>query len=208
MSILDQIRNIESYLQKIKLKAPGTVRVTRVSLRRFDAYLLNKYQRDNVDIISELKLLEDRKQFQTLMDLLQDFINYLSEQGLRPQALRNYLGHVKGYLKYHGFKIHSEDIKDAVTLPRIIEEEKAPLTREQFLTLLHYSRPDRIAFYLVNSSSGMRPGESCFLRKRDYDTQSYQRIMIRIPAFPVANMNTNYGGGAFTRPLRPRIALE
>ena len=36
--------------------------------------------------------------------------------------------------------------------------------------------------YLVMSSSGMRIGETLQIRKRDFDFDSYERLMIKLPA--------------------------
>ena len=131
----------------------------------------------------------DKDQDTVLFDILQDFVNNLSSKTnhLHTNTISSgYVRHtvyaIKGYLRFYGFKITSDDLKDALTLPRIIEEEREPLTRDQLHLILNNQTGLRRVLYLVMSSSGMRPSEVLQIRKRDLELEKYDRIMVKLPA--------------------------
>jgi len=78
----------------------------------------------------------DKNQERVLFDILQDFVNDLSgkKNHLRNNIISSgYVRHVvygiKGYLWYYGLKITSDDLKDSITLPKIVEEEQSTLEK-------------------------------------------------------------------------------
>jgi integrase len=186
---LTKPRSIENYLDKIQLKSKGTIRNVKNYLKRFDTYLQTKYQISNEAILNEILDLPQKQQDRTLFDVLQDFVNDLSAKqnfykgtNISSGYVRHTVYALKGYLRYYGFKITSDDIKDNITLPRVIEEERSPLTREQLQLIINNQTGLRKAMYLVMSSSGMRVSETLQIRKRDFDFETFSRSMIRLPA--------------------------
>lgn len=83
-------------------------------------------------------------------------------------------------MSYRGLKTHVEDVKQNIEFPRVVEEEKHGLTKDEIKKILDYASPRRKALYLTLLSSGMRIEETCALRKRDFD-ESLDRIQIHIP---------------------------
>ena len=183
-------RNIENYLDRIRLKSSGTVRNTKSYLGRFDSYLKETYSKSNELVLDEILSMPQNQQDRTLFDIIQDFVNYLSSKethhleskSISSGYVRHTMYALKGYLRFYGFKITSEDVKDNITLPRVIEEEREPLTREQLQLIVNNQTGLRKALYLVMSSSGMRPSEALQIRKRDFEFEKYERVMIKIPA--------------------------
>ncbi|TBR09359.1 MAG: site-specific integrase [Candidatus Nitrosotenuis sp.] len=109
------------------------------------------------------------------------FVNDLDKKGITPAVSRNYIYSIKGYLRYAGIKIHREDLKENITFRRAEKQDRDGITIQQLKQIISIAKPQRKAYYLALSSSGMRPQESVQLRKRDFDTTK-ERIMIRIPA--------------------------
>ncbi len=79
-----------------------------------------------------------------IFDILQDFVNQLSGKTnhLNTNTISyGYVRHtvyaIKGYLRFYGFMIISDDLKDALTLPLIVKEEREPLTRDQLHLILN-----------------------------------------------------------------------
>ncbi|AFS82566.1 tyrosine-type recombinase/integrase [Candidatus Nitrosopumilus sediminis] len=181
-------RNIENYLDRIQLKSKGTIKNIESYLRRFDSYLQDTYNKPNEVILDEILSMKNNQDV-VLFDILQDFVNYLSGKTNRLNAntissgyVRHTVYAIKGYLRFYGFKITSDDLKDALTLPRIVEEEREPLTREQLHLILNNQTGLRRVLYLVMSSSGMRPSEVLQIRKCDLELEKYERILVKIPA--------------------------
>ena len=194
-------RNIENYLDKIKLKAKGTVRNIKNYLGRFDKYLQEIYDKSNNEILDEILSLPETQRYPSLFDIIQDYVNSLSSKTNHLHAgqvsagyIRHNIHAIKGYLRLYGFQITSDDIKDNVTLPKVIEEERESLTREQLQIFIKNQSGLRKVLYMVMSSTGLRPSEALRIRKCDLDLDSYERIMIKV-------------SGKITKTRKPRITF-
>lgn len=181
-------RNIENYLDRIQLKSKGTIKNTESYLRWFDNYLKVTYNKPNEVVLDEILSME-KNQDTVLFDILQNFVNhlsgktnYLNTNTISSGYVRQIVYAIKDYLRFYGFKITSDDLKDALTLPRIVEEERKPLTRDQLHLILNNQTGLRRVLYLVMSSSGMRFSEVFQIRKRDLELEKYERIMVKISA--------------------------
>lgn len=187
-------RNVENYIDRIKLKSSGTVKNTTNYLNKFDSYLRVTYNKSNETILDELFSLSPQNQERPLYDIIQDFVNDLDSKGIGAGYIRNTVYAIKGYLRFYGFKITTDDVKDNIILPRVIEEEREPLTRDQLQLFVNNQTGIRKVLYLVMSSSGMRPSEALQIKKRDLDLDTYERIMVKLPA-------------KITKTKRPRITF-
>ena len=181
-------RNIENYLDRIQLKSKGTIKNTESYLRWFDNYLKVTYNKPNEVVLDEILSME-KNQDTVLFDILQNFVNhlsgktnYLNTNTISSGYVRQIVYAIKDYLRFYGFKITSDDLKDALTLPRIVEEERKPLTRDQLHLILNNQTGLRRVLYLVMSSSGMRFSEVFQIRTRDLALEKYERIMVKISA--------------------------
>lgn len=188
-SRFEKTRNIPNYLDRIRLKSKGTVKNTSAYLGRFENYLQETYGKSNEAILDEILSMPQEKRERILFDVIQDFVNHLSgktnhlsENPIGSGYVRHTIYAIKGYLRYYGFKITSDDLKDNITLPRIVEEEREPLTRKQLQLILNNQTGLRRVLYLVMSSSGMRPSEVLQIRKRDLELDKYERIVVKLPA--------------------------
>ncbi|MFB5635991.1 MAG: integrase, partial [Nitrosopumilus sp.] len=113
-------RNIENYLDRIQLKSKGTIKNIESYLRRFDSYLQDTYNKPNEVILDEILSIKNNQDV-VLFDILQDFVNYLSGKTNRLNAntissgyVRHTVYAIKGYLRFYGFKITSDDLNDAL----------------------------------------------------------------------------------------------
>lgn len=182
-------RTIESFLNKIQQKSKGTVKNYHQHLHRFDRYLVDTYNKSNEAILSEILAYPEDKRYRAIFDILQDYVNHLSSTinhnkttTISAGYVRHSMYSIKSYLRFHGFKITSEDLVDSVTLPRIIEEEREPLQREKLQALLNHVTGLRRILYFVMTSSGLRINEVIRLKKRDFVLDEYERIMIKVTA--------------------------
>ena len=144
-------------------------------MKLFDSFCLNVYGDDSERLLDELR----GDTSDALYHFLQDFINFMGEKKLKPKSIASYFSTLRTYLRSQGIKISSDDVKDLISLPNIIQELRVPLTKDHLKLLLDYSKPDCKALYLTLLSSGMRIGEALSLRKSDFDLSS-NLIMITI----------------------------
>ena len=101
---------------------------------------------------------------------------------LMPASVRQYYAFVKSYLRVvHGIKTDIDDQKQYIKFKPILKIEREPLTREIIKELCTNSNDWYRAFWLVQSSSGMRISESLNLRKEDFDF-SEDPAIVTIPA--------------------------
>jgi len=179
---------IENYLDRIRLKEKGTVKNVKSHLERFDRYLKATYDKSSEIVLNEILGLPIEKQERSLYDIIQDYVNHLSSldnhlgKPIAPLYVKHAVGIIRGYLRYFGFRITSEDVKGNIVLQKIIEEERDPLIRENLQLIINNQTGLRRAMYLVMSSSGMRISETLQIRKRDLDFDTYERVMIKLPA--------------------------
>jgi integrase len=190
---LEQIRTTESFFGKIKNKSNSTVSNTEKAIIHYDKFCLFEYKKNRDEVFTEILRLDEKQKDRLVYDLLQKFVNYLGDN-VRPNTAKMYFSFFKKYFAYMiDSKIHSEDIKDNIEFPSIIDEEPYPLTAEQIRELLKHASFERQAFYLTLATSGMRGQEACKIRKRDF-VFGYQRLMIKLP-------------GTYTKNKKPRRVI-
>ena len=179
MTFTVSVRNRESYLESIDVLNPKTVSAIKTTLSRFDRYCKSKYKESEHEILSQLMKQSQDERIVNACDVLQLFVSDLNKS-ISPATIPAYLSHVLGYFNYRGVKLTSLD-KKSIRFPKIIREEKYPLSKDDIKLILDNCSYKRKTLYLVLASSGMRIGETVQLRKKDFDT-SGNRIIIKIPA--------------------------
>jgi integrase len=160
----------DEFIEKFYSKSGslGSKSVITSVLKIFDDFCLKVYGNDAENLLEDLR----GDMGDALYNFLQDFINYMNEKNLKPKTIASYFSTLRTFLRSQGIKISSDDIKDLIRLPEIIQELREPLTKEHLKLLLDYAKPERKALYLTLLSSGMRIGESLSLKKSDFDLSS------------------------------------
>jgi integrase len=167
--LLDQ--KLKGYLDSIYIMSHSysTIASYRLSIVNqnktgFRDYLLETYS------INELEFVEQTKQEKfDVYATLRDHVVYLDGKNYKPKSITTRLAAIKGYLRFLGLKIYTEDCKHIIKIPKIIQEPEVALTKELLLRVLR-NVPQRVqTVVLVLSSSGMRIGELVQLRLCDID---------------------------------------
>ena len=179
-------RSKESYfLEKLSMRAKKTQDGVKYSLQNFDKFCKERYHGKDIEkIVSELKN-KSKQNDEVIWDLLQEWVNWNHKNSLAAGSIRRYLSGITKFLNYSGIKITPQEIRDNVNLPRKIEEEKFPLTREIIQKIFQVSTYQKKALYLALLSSGMRIGEAVSIRKKHLESVHHNgqvRIKISIPA--------------------------
>lgn len=120
--------------------------------------------------INELEFVEQTKQEKfDVYATLRDHVVYLDGENYKPKSITTRLAAIKGYLRFLGLKIYTEDCKHIIKMPKIIREPEVALTKELLLRVLR-NVPQRVqTVVLVLSSSGMRIGELVQLQLSNID---------------------------------------
>lgn len=120
--------------------------------------------------INELEFTDQIKQEKfDVYAILRDFVVFLDQNRYKPKSITTRLTAVKGYLRFLGVKIYTEDCKHIIKIPKNIQESEVALTKELILRVLRNIPPRLQTVILVLSSSGMRIGELVQLKLSDID---------------------------------------
>lgn len=144
-------------------------------LIHFENFVAQKYQGTFLTIVEQIKTgkLDSYK-------LLNEFVAYLDSKNLKPKTIKLCISAVKGYLRYVGIKIYSEDFRQLVKLPKARRYREEPLTKEIILRVLRNVTTKLQVVILMLVASGMRIGELVQLKISDIDFESKPtRIRIR-----------------------------
>jgi len=166
-----------SYLSSMFIisNSPNTVNTYKVGLNHFKKFVEQNCQLTINELVSSIK---DGKQ--DVYRILSDFVGYLHSQGKAPKTIKLIAGAVKGYLRYEGIKIYTEDFRQLVRLPKPRRQREEPLTKEIILRLLRNLPVKLQTVVLVAVASGLRIGEIVQLRISDIDFNSNPtRIQVR-----------------------------
>src|SRR6185312_714332 len=180
MSFLERDHTTESYFDKIRTRSNSYKKNTAKVIKHFDIFCKKKYDKSKEDVFAEIKTIVGDKKDRIIYELLQEFSNYLTDK-VRCNTQITYFAYLKPYLAYMTLtKIHSEDIRQNVVLPKPIEEDPYPISIDDQRQLFKHASFDRVAYYLFLASSGIREQEGCKIRKRDF-VFTYKRPMVKLP---------------------------
>lgn len=130
----------------------------------FRDYLQEIYNIDELEFVEQT----NQKKFDVYA-ILRDYVVFLDKNNYKPKSITSRLAAIKGYLRFLGLKIYTEDCKHIIKIPKNIREPEVALTKELILRVLR-NVPQRVqTVILVLSSSGMRIGELVQLRLSDID---------------------------------------
>lgn len=150
--------------------------ITNKNNTGFRDFLLQRYK------INEVELAEQTKQEKfDIYIILRDYVIFLDKNNYKPKTITSRLAAVKGYLRFMGLKIYTEDCKHIIRVPKNIQEPEVALTKELILRVLRNAPPRLQTVILVLSSSGMRIGELVQLKLSDIDFATTPTT-IRLPA--------------------------
>jgi integrase len=152
-----------------------TVATYRSSINHLRTFLSETFDIDELELKSKIDSNE-----LDVYKVINQFIIYLDKRGLKAKGIRSYLSGVKGYLRFTGIKISSDDFRLLVKIPKVIKTQEVPITKKHILQILRNANPKLQTAVLVASASGLRLGELVQLRLSDIDfTVTPATILVR-----------------------------
>ncbi len=153
----------------------STVISYRLSIKVLREFLAERYSINEINLVEKVKNNEI-----DIYSLLRELVVYRDKKGNTARTIRTYMSGIKGYLRYLGIKISTDEYKQLVKSPRIVTRRDEPITKEMIVRLMHNSPPKLQTAILVAVASGMRIGEIVQLRLSDIDFSSIPtKIKIR-----------------------------
>jgi integrase len=200
MSYIEDTRNIDSFLEN---QSKSGREIFKNTFKQFGLFTEKSYQKNPEIVLEDVaKICRDQRnndKFYTLMSqfaqwLLQDHPDIVITMGNKqsryqktlkkkhPNTVRHYVGILVLYFEDQ-FKVETSRtiLKKRINLPKVEEEDPEPFTKAQVRKLIDHASSDRKVLYMTLKDSGMRIGETCQLRKSDFDTTG-EIIKINIKA--------------------------
>ena len=173
------------------------------ALRQFDFFTTQTYQKQGIEVLEDLakycKEHHDNDKFYILMN---QFAQWLQEDHLelkmssgnknsqyeRPvkrkgeDSIRQYITILVQYFEStHHIETSRSIMKKRLKIKPTIKDDQEPFTVDEVRMIVDNSSPERKLLYMVLKDSGMRIGETLYLRKSDIDTNQ-DPIQINIKA--------------------------
>jgi integrase len=119
-------------------------------------------------------------------DLLSNYVSWLKSKTkddgsklLQPVTIKNRVITVKNFLEFFDILVYPHTFKKRVKIPRVVNQYKEALTRENIIRILEATKDYKLKCYLICLSvTGMRASEMCSIRLKDIKWQE-NRIDIR-----------------------------
>jgi len=169
--VTENEQKLKGYLDSVYIMSHSycTIAAYRIAIVNqnktgFRDYLQHEYNIDELEFADKAK----QEKFDVYATL-RDHVVFLDQKNYKPKSITTRLAAIKGYLRFLGLKIYTEDCKHIIKIPKNIREPEVALTKELILRVLR-NVPQRVqVVILVLSSSGMRIGEFVQLRLSDVD---------------------------------------
>ncbi|HUU47808.1 MAG TPA: tyrosine-type recombinase/integrase [Nitrosopumilaceae archaeon] len=200
MSYIIEENTKESFLDSLTITKRS---IYTTALNQFNSFTIDTYQKKGEVVLSDLmELVKKENTNERIYTLLHQFVQWLlidhpnlqiiagnaqtkysrPMKARHPETARVYSQYLTTYIE-HKFRIElSRKIwKKRINIPSIEEEDPDPFTQEEVRLVIDNCSPKKKLLYMVLKDSGMRIGETCSLRKKDFDTTK-DPVEIHIPA--------------------------
>jgi integrase len=159
-----------------KSKSSATLRFYRSGRTKFEQFCRYEHEAGINEIAKQVKTgrIDPYK-------LLDSYVSWLGDQGLRPKTVRDYAQGAKKLLRHYDVVILNELFQDKVTLPTVEEILDEAPTPDEIRLILARCNVRMRAFILLLATSGMRLGEAVQLTLGDVDLDSTPARIV-IPA--------------------------
>lgn len=179
-SFLLKKKQEKTFEQKIENRSKRTREIFATVQRSFNKFCLEFYEgRSSQEIFNELRVIDEPERIDTILEIIQNWIDWNYKKDVLTSVLKVYFSKLRVIFHYEGFKIHPQDIKDNLIWKKRIHEERHALQMSEIRQILAVAKPLKRAFYIVQLSTGARPGEMLQAKKQDFDL-STSRIKITI----------------------------
>ena len=156
-SFLLKKKDKETFLDTIKSLKYSTWENYRASINRFGQFCKEQYSGRNIeDVVFELKSIPEESRDEAYFDVLQDFVNWLSDKKLSGSTINMYYQVITYFFSFNGIRIHPIDLRRHIRRPKQVKEKPHPLSRAEILDLFEHTPDHRKMLYLVLIGSGMR----------------------------------------------------
>lgn len=168
----------EEFLERVYRKgnSPQSKKSAQQALDRFTKFCLDKFQRSDDSIISDIKLGK-----LGVYRVLDGFVAHLQKDGIASSVIHVWMSWLKGYLGYCDIELADNVFRSKVSMPKIHKQKDGAMDREQAARILQILPMKLRLFCLLEATTLRRPHEIIRWKVRDFDFES-KPTRIHIPS--------------------------
>jgi len=183
---MDYLENRISRTEFIKTRgSQRTQQTTQTSLNLFDFFCKGLHHKDGNEVILDIEnAIKQDKNHDRLFRLFNSFVLWLQEdhpeaivqkykhktsiKKHNPSTIKGTISTLRQYVEEFGqIEFSERRFQRMVRLPRIMQEDLEPFTKDEIRAFVENATPKRRALYMTLKDSAMRIGEALQLRKKD-----------------------------------------
>ena len=177
MSITQILRTKNTFLNKISKSSDRTLNTYKGSMNNLENYCLT-LDTTIEHLIQDLTLTKDDT---ILEDFLQNYIDYLEQNGRVETFVKCQISFVKRFFSYSRIPFTSEHL--TLSFKTSYSEEKYPLSKDEIHLILDNCRHREKTKYLLMLSGSFRIAEVLGIRKKDIDTTKERYVIKTNPKY-------------------------
>jgi len=204
VQVLTKETRVKTFLNSIGRNSKNSRKSYQTSLIKFEEFLKPK----NLTPTSIIPLLIKGKI--NTYELLDQFVSYLTNNGVTIVSLKVYVSAVKSYFEYFDIDIVPSKFRRRVKVPKYFPDPEEPLTLTDIRELLEFNSNHRLrTFILLLVSTGLRAMEGASLRLMDVDFNvNPTRITVRREYSKTKRSRTIYCSDEATKHLHKLIDMH
>lgn len=177
MSIIQNLRTKESFVKKISKSSDRTLNTYKIQMKNLEKYCLT-LDTTIENLVQDLTLTKDDT---ILEDFLQNYIDYLEENGRVETVVKGQIAFIKRFFSYSRVPYTAEHL--TLSFKTSFQEEKYPLSKDEIHLILDNCKHREKTKYLLMLSGSFRIGEILGIRKKDIDTTKERYVIKTNPKY-------------------------
>ena len=140
MSIITKKKTTETFLASLDSRPKNTKSNFVIIVKKFTEFVKETQNLTPDQFCEELLIMkkqDEEEYINTLYSILQDFIEDMGKS-MNGNSVKCYFSYLRGYLYHLGVRTNTQDVKMMLKFPKILFEEKYPLSIEEYFP--HYPK--------------------------------------------------------------------
>lgn len=161
-------KTVAKYIDKIRKRSVRTAKNYAQRLGYFRDFINQKLNLTLDELIKTLTV-QGRGPKIDIYDLFSEYVTFTQDtRNVSPLTLKLMLSTIRNYLEYYDIEISSKKFRLKVGMPRVIREDKEPLTKKDIQTILNAAHSIKLKTYLLFlAATGCRASEALSVRLCD-----------------------------------------
>jgi integrase len=168
IAAINDNKTVVKYIDKVRKRSERSAKHYAQRLGYFRDFIRQKFDLTLDELIKTLTV-QGRGPKIDIYDLFSDYVTFIQDtRNMSPLTLKLMLSTIRNYLEYFDIEISSRKFRTKVGMPRVIREDKEPLTKEDIQTILNAAHSIKLKTYLLFlAATGCRASEALSIRLCD-----------------------------------------